>query len=279
MWSCSASLLPNPLQPSTPILQKGGLTPKPSQLTLTHLHSQFQLNQESPWTNMLEKKIKPRKAQLRGTLRAHAKKLETSRYCRGPARSLDGVTRRPCLSLAQPLGAAEAPSWDVGARTEVTVSRPHGQAGPPTEPHSSDFNSWPVGHVGTRPQNLQLRQGQPRTSSVPSSLKRASHTGRCTRWGEGGHHKTEGPQADHELQAGPGRGGALPRDPIHPQSGVSAASRRVQVGDSTRPTRQLSSTTFYTRFCSTPATPLQESETSLAHGQRPCPKTQSGVNR
>ena len=95
MWSCSASLLPDPLQPSTPILQKGGLMPKPSQLTLTHPHSQFQLNQESPWTNMLEKKIKPRKAQLRGTLRAHAKKLETRRYCRGPARSLDGVTRRP----------------------------------------------------------------------------------------------------------------------------------------------------------------------------------------
>lgn len=159
---------------------------------------------------MLEKKIKPRKAQLRGTLRAHAKKLETSRYGRGPARSLDGVTRRPCLSLAQPLGAVEAPSWDVGAGTEVTASCPHGRAGPPTEPHSSDFNSWPVGLAGTRPQNLQLRQGQPRTSSVPSALKRASHTGRCTRRGEGGRHKTEGPQADHEPQAGLGQGGAGP---------------------------------------------------------------------
>lgn len=185
---------------------------------------------------MLEKKIKSRKAQLRGTLRAQAKKLETSRYCRGPARSLVGATRRPCLSLAQPLGAAEAPSSDVRARTEVTVSHPHGQAGPPKEPHSSHFNSWPVGLEGTWPQNLRLRQGQPRTSSVPSSLKRASHTGRCTRQGEGGRHKTEGPQADHELQAGPGgggvgRGGALPQDPVYPQSGVSAASRRVQVGD------------------------------------------------
>lgn len=56
VWSYSASLLPDPLQPPTPVLQKGGLTPKPSELTLTHPHSQFQLNQESTWTNMLEKK-------------------------------------------------------------------------------------------------------------------------------------------------------------------------------------------------------------------------------
>ena len=94
------------------------------------------------------------------------------------------------------------------------MSRPHGQAGPPTEPHSSDFNSWLVGHVGTRPQNLRLRQGQPRTSSVPSSLKHASHTGRCTRWGEGGHHKTEGPQANHEPQAGLGGVGPSPETPF-----------------------------------------------------------------
>lgn len=233
---------------------------------------------------MLEKKIKPRKAQLRGTLRAQAKKLETSRYCRGPARSLVGATRRPCLSLAQPLGAAEAPSSDVGARTEVTVSHPHGQAGPPTEPHSSHFNSWPVGLAGTWPQNLRLRQGQPRTSSVPSSLKRASHTGRCTRRGEGGRHKTEGPQADHELQAGPGGGagrGSPPRPRLSSVGGIGCQQEGAggrHGSPSTRPTRQPSSNTRYTRLCSTPATPLQEPETSLAHGQQPCPKTESGAN-
>lgn len=80
-------------------------------------------------------------------------------------------------------------------------------------------------------------------------------------------------------QSRAGQGGAPPPRPRFIFSrDVTAASMRVQVeghgSPGTWPTRRPPSTTRDTRFCSTPATPPQEPETSLAHGHQPCPKTQ-----